>query len=74
MARKYADRWLLRVHRRGLGQRELQAHERPQTVLPFPVRRLLSVQSRRRRPPPPLADQLADLETPVQPPELMGLS
>lgn len=35
LARKYADRWLLRVHGRGLNQRALHAHEKVQRLLPF---------------------------------------
>ena len=37
LARKYCDRWLLRVHGRGLNQRLLQHHEKGQAVLPFPM-------------------------------------
>ncbi|KAL4433769.1 hypothetical protein ABPG75_000210 [Micractinium tetrahymenae] len=35
LARKFADRWLLKVHGRGLNQRSLHAHERKRKVLPF---------------------------------------
>jgi hypothetical protein len=40
LARKYADRWLLRVHGRGLNERALCHHEKAQQLLPFDLRAL----------------------------------
>ncbi|PRW60718.1 hypothetical protein C2E21_0718 [Chlorella sorokiniana] len=37
LARKYCDRWLLRVHGRGLNQRALHYHEKGRLALPFAV-------------------------------------
>ncbi|PRW60571.1 rhamnose-binding lectin-like [Chlorella sorokiniana] len=37
LARKYCDRWLLRVHGRGLNQRALHYHEKGRSALPFAV-------------------------------------
>ena len=37
LARKYCDRWLLRVHGRGLNQRALHHRERGRQALPFAV-------------------------------------
>lgn len=37
LARKFADRWLLRVHGRGLNQRALHYHEKGRSALPFAV-------------------------------------
>lgn len=35
LARKYCDRWLVKVHQRGLNGRELLPHEIRQQILPF---------------------------------------
>ncbi|PSC71772.1 T9SS C-terminal target domain-containing [Micractinium conductrix] len=37
LSRKFADRWLLKVHGRGLNQRALHINEQKQTLLPFEV-------------------------------------
>jgi hypothetical protein len=39
-ARKFADRWLVKVHRRGLNSRPLHHHEKEPQLLPFKLRRL----------------------------------
>lgn len=38
--RKYADRWLVKVHKRGFHGRQLQRHEMGETVLPFKLESL----------------------------------
>jgi hypothetical protein len=48
LARKYADRWLLRVHGRGLNERALCHHEKAQQLLPFDLRALRPALTRMR--------------------------
>jgi pyruvate/2-oxoglutarate dehydrogenase complex dihydrolipoamide acyltransferase (E2) component len=48
LGRKYADRWLLRVHGRGLNERALCHHEKAQQLLPFDLRALRPTLTRMR--------------------------
>ncbi|PRW58310.1 hypothetical protein C2E21_3288 [Chlorella sorokiniana] len=45
-ARKFADRWLVKVHRRGLNSRPLHHHEKEPQLLPFKLSRFGSSKSK----------------------------